>query len=139
VQNGDQEPSRLHILVSRSAAAAATAAAALLVPVWSPPAAAAAAAPQAATTTVVLASSSAQAAANLPADVLATALVSLSKGASLERLTGGGDEGQPQTGPALYVTARVGQRGRVLASVRVPLVGTWNVTQNPKTHKDRLN
>lgn len=84
--------------------------------------AAAAAIPQPSTTTVLLASASPAAAANLPDDVLAAALISLSKGASLDRLTAPAAEGQAAPSPALYVTARVGARGRVLASVRVPLV-----------------
>lgn len=107
----------------RSAAAAAALA---LLPALSPPPLPAAA--SAATTAFLLASTDGTA-ANLPADVLATALISLGKGASLDRLTASSSPppssstaAADSTGPALYVTARAGARGRVLASVRVPLV-----------------
>lgn len=102
---------------------------AALLPLASLPGAATAAAaiPQPSTTAALLASASPAAAANLPDDVLAAALISLSKGASLDRLTAPAAEGQAAPSPALYVTARIGARGRVLASVRVPLVrlGGW--------------
>jgi hypothetical protein len=124
---GDQKsPARIANALGRApvaAAAMATALAVLLLPPLAPPTAAASVTVTAmAATTTTFISATAGAAANLPEDVLATALVSLGKGASLERLTAAADDGQPPPNPALYVTARVGQRGRVLASVRVPLV-----------------
>ncbi len=86
-------------------------------------------------TTTTKAASRAAAAANLPADVIATAIVSLGKNANIDRLlvpspststtiSSVGDKSAPQeqvASPALYVTARVGSRGRVLASIKLPL------------------
>ena len=97
-----------------------------------PALAVAAPAPQTTTTTKA-------AAANLPADVIATAVISLGKNANVHRLllppspssstttTSTTTSSSPQQGqqepssPALYVTARVGSRGRVLASIKLPL------------------
>lgn len=82
-------------------------------------------------------------AANLPPDVIATALLSLDKTANLARALSSAPTQMPSTisdtvsstsagsaesspvastsSPALYVTARVGARGRVLASVKIPV------------------
>lgn len=124
-------------LLGRAGATLATAALSVLLPLSSPlPATAAATVaatiPPRHTTTTFLANT-AVAAANLPEDVLAAALVSLGKGASLDRITAPAAEGQPPSSPALYVTARVGARGRVLASLRVPLVRSASCFFNRRT------
>ena len=67
--------------------------------------------------TAATTTTAAAAAKNFPPDVLATAYITLGNRADLDRiLCTGIDEN-----PALYVTARVGARGRVLASVKLPL------------------
>lgn len=86
-------------------------------------------------TTTIIADTRESVAANLPAEVIATAIVSLGKNANVDRLllsspstsTTSSSVGEnsvyqkQEASPALYVTARVGSRGRVLASIKLPL------------------